>query len=151
AEYFLFLNYQYTNGNFVKVFPDLDLFPNSYNLNQENGFLFVGLVTMWLRYWGIDKEVFYKEDWGKEFGGDDPHKLRLINERRYKIYGAVLGKAPKGRKGYQGRVERSHKTDDEEFYIPLIPTFKNCSHFLKETQKWQIYYNTKRPHFWLLY
>ncbi|MEO0100670.1 MAG: integrase, partial [candidate division WOR-3 bacterium] len=45
------------------------------------------------------------------------------------------------------RVERSHKTDDEEFYIPLIPTFKNCSHFLKEAQKWQIYYNTKRPHF----
>ena len=30
------------------------------------------------------------------------------------------GRAPKGRKGYQGRVERSHRTDDEEFY-PNFP------------------------------
>ncbi|MEO0131122.1 MAG: hypothetical protein ABIK76_05490 [candidate division WOR-3 bacterium] len=66
----------------------------SYRLNQENGFLFVGLIMMWLRYWGIDKD----------------------------------------------------KTDDEEFYIPLIPNFKNCSHFLKEAQKWQLYYNTQREH-----
>ena len=27
---------------------------------------------------------------------------------------------PKGRKGYNGRVERSHRTDDEEFYVPLL-------------------------------
>ena len=35
-----------------------------------------------------------------------------------------LGRAPKGRKGYQGRVERSRRTDDEEFYIPMLPYIK---------------------------
>jgi len=31
-----------------------------------------------------------------------------------------LKKCPKGRKGYQGRVERSHGIDDEEFYLPYL-------------------------------
>ncbi|MEO0097435.1 MAG: hypothetical protein ABIK78_05000, partial [candidate division WOR-3 bacterium] len=104
--------YQWTFCESISSFRFLSY---SHRLNQENGFLFVGLVMMWLRCWGIDKEVFWQEDWGEEFGGDNPYNLKLLNERRYKIYGAVLGKAPKRRKGYQGRVERSYKTDDEEF------------------------------------
>ncbi|MBC7189968.1 hypothetical protein H5U35_07170, partial [Candidatus Aerophobetes bacterium] len=54
-----------------------------------------------------------------------PEKLKKLNEKYYRPYGAVLGRAPKGRKGYQGRVERSHRTDDEEFYIPLPWKGKN--------------------------
>jgi len=30
----------------------------------------------------------------------------------------------KGRKGYQGRVERSHRTDDEEFFLPCLGRMK---------------------------
>jgi len=72
----------------------------------------------WLRAWGIKEEVFRQEDWEKDVGGDNLEKY-------YKPYGAILGRAPKGRKGYQGRVERSHKTDDEEFYIPLLSSINS--------------------------
>jgi len=101
----------------------------------------------WLRCFGLKEEVFWQEDWGEEFGGGNPEKLRKLNEKYYKPYQAVLGRAPKGRKGYQGRVERSHRTDDEEFYIPLLLSIKNEGELLRYASKWLYWYNVKRPHF----
>ena len=89
----------------------------------------------------------WQEDWGEEFGGDNPEKLRKLNEKYYRPYRAVLGRAPKGRHGYQGRVERSHRTDDEEFYIPLLLSIKNENELLRYARKWLYWYNVKRPHF----
>jgi len=73
----------------------------------------------------IEEEVFWQEDSGQEFGGDNPEKLRKLNEKYYKPYGAVIGRAPKGRHGYQGRVERSLKdammrSSTYPFFLPLI-------------------------------
>jgi len=101
----------------------------------------------WLRAWGIKEEVFWQEDWGGEWGGDNLEKLRKLNEKYYKPYGAILGRAPKGRKGYQGRVERSHKTDDEEFYIPLLSSINSERKLLQYAAKWIYWYNVKRSHF----
>jgi len=42
----------------------------------------------WPRIWGI------KEDWEKII----PEKLRKLNEKYYKPYGAILGRVPKKRK-----------------------------------------------------
>ena len=39
--------------------------------------------------------------------------------------GAQLGRIPLGRKGYNCRVERSHRTDDEEFYLPCVLLLDN--------------------------
>jgi len=89
----------------------------------------------WLRCFGIEKETFWQEDWGEEFGGDNPEKLRKLNEKYYRPYRAVLGRAPKGRHGYQGRVERSHRTDDEEFYIPFLLSIKNENELLRYARK----------------
>ena len=80
-------------------------------------------------------------------GGDNPEKLKKLVERYHRPYGAVLGRAPKGRKGYQGRVERSHRTDDEEFYIPMLPYIKSEKELLQFAAKWIYWYNVKRPHF----
>jgi transposase len=119
----------------------------SYELTQANGLLFVAAVMSWLRSWSIVNQVHWQEDWGQEFGGDDFNKLNLINEKYYKPFGAVLNRAPKGRKGYQGRVERSHRTDDEEFYLPVIPKLNSTEDFIDLANLWQYYYNVKRPHF----
>jgi hypothetical protein len=35
----------------------------------------------WLRAWGIKEEVFWQEDWGQEFGGDNPKKIKRIRQR----------------------------------------------------------------------
>jgi len=61
---------------------------------------------------------------GSEFGGENPEHLAKLDEKYYRPFGARLARAPKGKKWYQGRVERSHRTDDEEFFIETYP--KNC-------------------------
>jgi len=119
----------------------------SYELTQANGLLFVATVMSWLRSWSIVNQVHWQEDWGQEFGGDDFNKLNLLNEKYYKPFDAVLNRAPKGRKGYQGRVERSHRTDDEEFYLPIIPKVNSTEEFINYAKLWQYYYNLKRYHF----
>ena len=68
--------------------------------------------------------------WTQEFGGDSPEKLQKINKKYYKPYGAVLRRAPRERYDYQGRVERSHRTDDEEFYIPMLSSINDKKEFL---------------------
>lgn len=54
---------------------------------------------------------------------------------------------PQGRKGYNGRVERSHRSDDEEFYRPLLLAIQDCDQFLAYGQRWEYFYNALRPHF----
>ena len=136
--------YQWT---FLESTSRLRFLAYSYHLNQMNGTLFVALVMAWIRAWGIKTEVFWQEDWGNEFGGSNYHRLQLLNDKWYKPFDAILGRAPKGRKGYQGRVERSHRTDDEEFYIPIIPRLNSEKDLLPRAQQWQFYYNVHRPHF----
>ncbi|MEO0082566.1 MAG: helix-turn-helix domain-containing protein [candidate division WOR-3 bacterium] len=119
----------------------------SYELNQSNGLLFVALVMAWVRSYGIQTEVNWQEDWGMEFGGDNAAKLLELDRQWYRPYGAVLRRAPKGRKGYQGRVERSHRTDDEEFYLSLLERIGSVGEFLEYAGRWQYYYNVRRPHF----
>ncbi|RLE06868.1 hypothetical protein DRJ00_09045 [Candidatus Aerophobetes bacterium] len=80
-------------------------------------------------------------------GGDNPEKLKKLDERYYRPYGAVLGRAPKGRKGYQGRVERSHKTDDEKFYIPLLSSINSERKLLRMQQR-DILVQRKKASFW---
>jgi len=41
----------------------------------------------WLRAWGIKEEVFWQEDWGGEWGKDNPEKLKKLDERYYRPYG----------------------------------------------------------------
>jgi transposase len=132
---------------FLDAITRVRFFAFSYELTQANGLLFVAAVMSWLRSWSIYEKVHWQEDWGQEFGGDDYNKLNLLNEKYYKPFNAVLNRAPKGRKGYQGRVERSHRTDDEEFYLPIIPKVNSNEEFINFAKLWQYYYNSKRSHF----
>ncbi len=44
-------------------------------------------------------------------------------------------------------MERSHRTDDEEFYLPCLGKVRDTEGFLRLAQRWQWYYNVERPHF----
>lgn len=54
-------------------------------------------------------------------------------------FGARLRRSPKGRKGHQGRVERSHRTDDEEFCLPCLGGINTREEYLRSAQRWQYY------------
>ncbi len=57
--------------------------------------------------------------------------LARLNRKIFKPLGAQLVRFPPGRKGYNVRVERSHRTDDEEFYLPLLFGIKNGRELLR--------------------
>jgi len=84
---------------------------------------------------------------GSEFGGENPEHLEKLDAKYYRPFGARLARAPKGREGYQGRAERSHRTDDEEFFIPCVARAKSTEQFLNMAQRWQYYYDARWPHF----
>ena len=44
-------------------------------------------------------------------------------------------------------MERSHRTDDEEFYRPYILKLQNTAHMLKTASRWTYFFNVIRPHF----
>ncbi len=92
--------------------------------------------------------VQWQKDWGEEFDGSNPAKLRELEMKYYLPFGARLVKIPKGHKDYyNGRVKRSHLTDDDEFYIPFLLEINGKQVLLKKLQAWQYIYNAKCPHF----
>jgi transposase len=119
----------------------------SYQPTLTNGLCFMCLVMLWLRSYGIEVEVVWQTDWGEEFGGSNPEKLARLQERWYEPVGARLAKIPPGKKGYNGRVERSHRTDDEEFYIPFLAGIHNRRELLQRAAGWVYFYNLVRPHY----
>lgn len=114
--------------------------------NSTNGLAFLILVTLWLRAFGIECPISLQTDWGQEFGGDHPDHVAELSSRYFEPLHAQLRRYPLGRKGYNGRVERSHRTDDEEFYAPYLLRMHSASDLLTWSQRWLFVYNTLRPH-----
>ena len=44
-------------------------------------------------------------------------------------------------------MERSHRTDDEEFYLPFLAKVHTEEGLLKKAAGWVYYYNLERPHY----
>jgi len=47
----------------------------------------------------LHREFSDRRTGGQEFGGDNPEKLRKLNEKYYRSYGAVLGRTLQRKKG----------------------------------------------------
>ena len=118
----------------------------SHSLNRTNGLAFLILVLLWLRTLGVEQKVEFQTDWGQEFGGNNPTRIALLAQRFLHPLGGDLRRYPLGRKGYNGRVERSHRTDDEEFYRPYLAKAKSPADLLNLAQRWVYFYNVLRPH-----
>jgi len=118
----------------------------SHHLHRSNGIAFLILVLMWLRGFGVEEEVTFQTDWGQEFGGDNPEQVQQLSARFLEPLAGRLCRYPKGRKGYNGRVERSHRSDDEEFYAPCLLHIPDETTFLRWSLRWEYVYNVLRPH-----
>jgi len=119
----------------------------SHHIHRTNGLAFLLFVLMWLRACGCQTSITFQSDWGQEFGGDNPDQVVRLSQQFLQPLGGQLTRYPKGRKGYNGRVERSHRTDDEEFYRPYLLNIGNIQEFLTYSQRWTYFYNALRPHF----
>jgi transposase len=118
----------------------------SHRLNRTNGLAFLVLILLWLRAHGITILVTFQTDWGQEFGGDNPEQIAALEARFLQLLGGQLKRYPLGRKGYNGRVERSLRADDEEFYRPYLLSMQDEDDTLNLAARWVYFYNVQRPH-----
>lgn len=115
----------------------------SHNLGREYGWLFMGLVLTWLRSNGITTPVRFQADNGAEFC-EGSARLEAELNNLLNPWQASFGSIPVGKKWRQGIVERSHRTDDEEFYRPHLDRIHCVNGFLLKAQRWQDTYNCLR-------
>lgn len=132
--------YQWT---YVDAKTKLRFLAYSHSLGREYGWTFMSLVLLWLRSCGITSSVDFQADNGSEFCEGIPRLEEELNTI-LKPWLASFCSIPVGKKWKQGIVERSHRTDDEEFYRPHLEKISSCSVFLRKAQQWQDTYNSLR-------
>ncbi len=111
----------------------------------SNGWAFLLLVVFWLRAFGVKQRIIIQTDWGDEFGGDEGKKIAWMNQR-LGLFDSEITRIYKGRKEQNGYVERSHRTDDEELYIPYGAEIEDTNSLFLIAYSWLRYYNTRRRH-----
>lgn len=114
---------------------------------RANGLAFMMLVRLWLSAHGLHHRIAFQTDWGEEFGGKSPRQLASLDRRLFAPMGATLLRIRKGRTTDNALVERSHRSDDEEFYVTRLTRYPNTDAFLVGAFRWQCRWNLRRPHF----
>jgi hypothetical protein len=113
----------------------------SHNTDSYFGFKFLEFVIVWLRSHNVYCEMNFQFDGGGEFCSASERKLGDWNEK-LKKYDVTVSQTD-GVKWKQNIVERSHRTDDEEFYCPRGEYINSKDDFLKEAQFWIMYFNNR--------
>ena len=99
-----------------------------------------GNVSLTCRYYGISRQVFYKQtDNGVEFGAS--FHWHVLDKGIGHDY--IKPRTPR----LNGKVERSHRIDAEEFYRMLEGVvIDDAQVFNDKLQEWEDFYNYHRPH-----
>ncbi len=118
----------------------------SYEKTAANGLLFMQTVALWLRAFGIHHRLEFQTDWGEEFGGKSPRKLGQWQSQYFDPLDVLRTHIRLGHSEDNAYVERSHRTDDEEFYIPWLHQCANTENFLYRAFHYLYTYNVHRPH-----
>jgi transposase-like protein len=110
-----------------------------------NGLCFYLWVIAWLRSHGVQATIVFTVDHGEEFGGKSVMK---VQELRKLIggFGCKLVQNHKGHPEENAHLERSHRTDDEEFYVPRIYQLTSEQALLDEALGYLYFYNNVREH-----
>ena len=118
----------------------------SYKKDWFSGKAFLQLTTWWIRSFGFHHPIHIQTDGGVEFAASSPGSFERNLEDVFKPLGVRRSIIRKGHPEDNGFVERSHQTDDQEFYIPYLLMIKNEKDFIKRGVWWQKIYNLDRPH-----
>jgi transposase len=110
-----------------------------------NGLCWYLWVISWLRSHGVKSSIVFTVDNGEEFGGKSWMK---VTELRKLIggFGCRLIQNHKGHCEENAHLERSHRTDDDEFYIPRVLGIRSEAELLKEAMGYIYYYDNLREH-----
>ena len=118
----------------------------SHECSWTNGQTFLRYVRSWLALFGVTGPLNISIDGGREWQATTE---RSFQSARKEFYHPLMIEPSVIRKGHpedNSYVERSHKTDDEEFYVPYGLNWNDEADFLRGAEWWQIMYNTVREH-----
>jgi len=110
-----------------------------------NGLCWYLWVISWLRSHGVKADIAFTVDNGEEFGGKSWMKVRELR----KLIGGFNCRLIQNHKGHceeNAHLERSHRTDDDEFYIPRVMNIKSVADLLDEAMGYIYYYDNVREH-----
>jgi transposase len=110
-----------------------------------NGFTWFLWVTSWLRSHGVSHQIVYTVDHGEEFGGKSWYKIVELR-KLLSGFGCKLIQNHLKHPEENAHLERSHRTDDDEFYIPRILKITNRQEMFTEAFNYMYYYNSVRKH-----
>ena len=102
-------------------------------------------VISWLRSHGVKTQIVFTVDNGEEFGGKSWMKVRDLR-KLIGDFGCRLIQNHKGHAEENAHLERSHRTDDEEFYIPRVLHMKSEADLLDKAMGYIYYYDNVRGH-----
>ncbi len=110
-----------------------------------NGLCWYLWVISWLRSNGVKRQIVFTVDNGEEFGGKSWLKVQDLR-KLISGFGCRLIQNHKGHAEENAHIERSHRTDDDEFYIPRVMKIKNETDLLREAMGYIYYYDNVREH-----
>ena len=111
----------------------------------SNGLTWFLWVTSWLRSHGVTSQIVYTVDHGEEFGGKSWFKIVELR-KLLSGFGCKLVQNRLKHPEENAHLERSHRTDDDEFYIPRIHKITSRQELFSEAFNYIYYYNTVRKH-----
>jgi len=135
--------YQWT---FIDVVTRIRFLAWSYSRDWSCGQVFGKLVVWWLRLFGIERPITLWSDGGTEFDAGQPGGFERSVNNFWKPLGVERKVIRKGHPEDNPFVERSHQTDDYEFYIPYLLRMKQEEDFLRWGGWWIKVGNLHRPH-----
>ena len=127
--------YQYTAIDVVSKWRYLRVYPK---LTQENTIDFVNRLLIKARKKGINIKLIQT---------DNGHEFQSEFETYLKGFGIKLQHTWIHTPDQNGVVERSHRTDEEEFYQETEIDYSDIDDINTKLKIWLEYYNTKRLHF----
>ena len=119
-------------------------------LDSDLIFWFIELVLQFIRwnnFLPFTEKIILWTDWWAEFFSWSEKKRDIWNEKlkylNVEFYSYNWAKDPR-----KNLIERSHLSDDSEFYIPRWYFINSKNDFLKEASDFQYYRNYERFHSW---
>ena len=134
--------YQWTA---IDVNSRFRLMAYSYEKTWTNGLAWFLWVLSWLRSHGVTSHVVFTVDRGEEFGGKSWLKVHEL-KKLLSDFGCSFVQNRAGHPEENPHIERSHRTDDDEFYIPRILSIDSPKDFFFEAMNYLYYYNVHRRH-----
>ena len=135
-------NYQW---GAIDVHSRFKLIAFSRERTWTNGLCFYLWIISWLRSHGVTAEIVFTVDNGEEFGGKSWFKVKELR-KLIAGFGCRLIQNHKGHPEENAHLERSHRTDDDEFYRLRTLAINSEQDLLSEAMGYMYYYNNVREH-----